>query len=416
MTHPNRDRPSAPVLVGTDGSEATDAAIRAAVELAARLDVPVLAVSVLEPTPVLVPDYGVVMAPVVEAHDLRREALQERVDRQLAELVGDRTRWSALVLEGDPAQALADAAAEHGVRAIVLGLGRHDLLERVFGSETTLRTLRRAHCPVVAVPRHFDALPTRIAIATDFSAGSVAAGRSALELLPGISIVYLVHVAPRLDMQPDAYAAWLGGYGERLTDAFDRVRRELGVPAGAVVETLTLTGHPAKALIDFAKAARLDAIITGSRGARLAERLLVGSTATALVRGAHCMVFAVPITPRHAHTREEASTLAIPEEAWAVRLQEFTERNSGRIAALEVDDPEIGAQAQQSGYPFLGAAFDRHDRRVELMLGDQRGVARHLTRSIGDVRSVDVLQDPEHRDLALRIAHGSGQTILTLVH
>ena len=79
---------------------------------------------------------------------------------------------------------------------------------------------------------------------------------------------------------------------------------------------------------------------------------------------------------------------------------------------LEVDDPEIGAQAQQRGYPFQGAAWDHHDRRVEIMLGHLSSTS-HLTRGIGDVRSVDIMQDAAGRDLALRVAHGEGQTILT---
>jgi hypothetical protein len=78
-----------------------------------------------------------------------------------------------------------------------------------------------------------------------------------------------------------------------------------------------------------------------------------------------------------------------------------------------VDDPEIGAQAQEHDYPLLGVAYDHHDRRVEIMLGKFRGVDRHLTRSIGDVHSIDRLRDEHGRDSILRIAHGNGQTMLT---
>jgi hypothetical protein len=86
----------------------------------------------------------------------------------------------------------------------------------------------------------------------------------------------------------------------------------------------------------------------------------------------------------------------------------------GRLAALEVDDPELGAQAQEHDYPFLGATWDHHDERVEIMLGDFQGTGRHLTRGIGGVTAIDVLRDEQGRDLILRVAHGTGQTILTL--
>ena len=89
---------------------------------------------------------------------------------------------------------------------------------------------------------------------------------------------------------------------------------------------------------------------------------------------------------------------------------------AGRLTSIEVDDPELGAQGQESGYPLLGVAFDHNDQRVEIMVGELQGPAHHLTRNIGDVRSVDILRDATGRDWILRVAHGSGQTILTLNH
>jgi hypothetical protein len=67
----------------------------------------------------------------------------------------------------------------------------------------------------------------------------------------------------------------------------------------------------------------------------------------------------------------------------------------------------------ESGYLLQGAAYDHHDRRMELMLGD--GATRHITRSIADVESVAVNTDRHGRDAALMIAHGSGQMILTFL-
>ncbi len=145
------------------------------------------------------------------------------------------------------------------------------------------------------------------------------------------------------------------------------------------------------------------------------DRILVGSTATGLIRGANCSVLAVPAlqsaTQRHmvGGTPDE-----IPESEWAAALDAFTRRNAGRLATLEVDDPAIGAQPQQRDIPFLGAAFDHHDRRIELMLGEMDDKSRHLTRGIEDVRHLDLLKDSTGRDWVLRVAHGSGQTILTL--
>jgi hypothetical protein len=104
---------------------------------------------------------------------------------------------------------------------------------------------------------------------------------------------------------------------------------------------------------------------------------------------------------------------SLPHADWALRLDAFSRRNAGRRGTLEVDDPEIGAQAQEFDYPLLGAAYDPHDQRVELMFGEERGGCRHLTRGIAGVTGIDVLRDDHGRDLAIRIAHGTGQTLLT---
>ena len=402
-----------PVLVATDGTDSAHSALTMAVRLADRSGAAVTVLAVLEPLPLVAADYGLVLPPP-ETDDARRESLRERVLAQVAEVVGRQPDWEVLVRDGDPASVIARVARERDARVAVLGLGHHDLLDRMFGGETALHALRLARTPVLAVAPGVTAQPTRLAIALDFSEASVTAARAALALFPSVSAVFLLHVAPRLELQPEAYAAWMTDYSGGLEAAFAKVRAQLELPAGATVETMTLTGRPTRALLDFARAAHVDLLVTGSRGAGLVDRILVGSTATGLIRGAHCSVLAVPasLAPR---TAVPGPASALAQADWAAALQGFSARNAGRLATLEVDDPEIGAQAQQHDYPFQGASYDHHDRRIEIMLGDQAVPTRHLTRGIADVRHVDLLPDAKGRDHVLRIAHGSGQTILTLV-
>ena len=47
------------------------------------------------------------------------------------------------------------------------------------------------------------------------------------------------------------------------------------------------------------------------------------------------------------------------------------------------------------------------------MFGEPGVLSRRLSRGIGGVSSIDVLKDDVGRDIALRIAHGVGQTLLT---
>jgi hypothetical protein len=103
----------------------------------------------------------------------------------------------------------------------------------------------------------------------------------------------------------------------------------------------------------------------------------------------------------------------LPRERWASLLQEFTARNGVRPTSVEVDDIELGAQAQERDYPLLGISYDPHDGCIQMMLGDLASYGRHLTRSIAEPDEIDVMTDEQGRDIALRIAHGAGQTLMT---
>jgi hypothetical protein len=99
--------------------------------------------------------------------------------------------------------------------------------------------------------------------------------------------------------------------------------------------------------------------------------------------------------------------------AWSRLLADFSRRNAGRRTILEVDDLEIGAQAQEYNYPLLGTSYSERDGRVDLVLGDRIPGGRHFSRSIGSVIAVDVLTDGAGHDTALRVQHGTSQTLLT---
>ena len=70
---------------------------------------------------------------------------------------------------------------------------------------------------------------------------------------------------------------------------------------------------------------------------------------------------------------------------WSVQLDGFSRRNRGRRVALEVDDPHIGTQLQATGYVLVGAAYDRNDRSIQLMLGDPGDEKVHLTHTVRNV-------------------------------
>jgi nucleotide-binding universal stress UspA family protein len=415
QTHDDESTTVGPILVATDGTESADSALRAAGALARHTEASVIVLAVLESLPLVAGDYGLLIPPI-DAGPARRQAFEKRVRDQIAQILPSTTEWKLDVREGDAAATIASAARELKARVIIIGIGHHELLDRLFGGETALHTLRMARTPVLAVPAEFTDLPKRVVVATDFSVASVTAARKAFRLLDTATMVYLVHVAPRLELAPEAFAAWMSVFGEGLGPAFERVKAEIGLPDSVTVETVSRTGKPSREILDFARSTEADLIVTGSRGTGIVDRILVGSTATGLLRGAQCAVLAVPAetAERRLTWPPSSDRVRLDQSRWASELDAFTKRNVGRLASLEVDDPEFGAQAQEHDYPFLGVTWDHHDERVEIMLGDFEGVGRHLTRGIAGVTAVDLLKDETGRDWILRVAHGTGQTILAL--
>lgn len=405
---------SGPIVVAIDGSTGSDAALQTAGRLAALLKSKVVVLSAVEPVVPVPGDFEIAR----RFHDIEQGLLAERMTKVLAQLerVGARNAgWTMKVEYGEPAHSIATAAQDLDATMVITGLGHRELLDRLFGGDTALRIVRASKSPVLAVTSRFEELPKRAVIATDFSVASLDGARAALRLFPSISVIYLVHVMARLEVPPDAFVTWAEQYSEPIARSFERFMSALDLPPSTTIETIVLEGKTSREVLRFAKESSAELIVTGSRGAGLVSRLLVGSTATGIIRGADCAVLAVPAAPGSDRMVgvDEFSERSGSAVGWAEELSAFTKRNEGRRTSLEVDDPDFGLLIQEHGFPLRGVAYDHHDQRVEIMLGDLEGT-RHLTRGIADVQSVDVLQDADGRDRVLRVAHGRGQTLLTL--
>lgn len=400
---------ASPIIIATDGRAQSDAALQLGRIFAGSPEA-IRLVTVLKGVP-FVPDAEVAVSPDIEA--ARRAAVRRNIADQLA-----RTWHSDADIElgeGDPAAVLARLAHETGATMIVAGLGRHRVADRIFGDETVLRLIRLSDVPVFAAATNGAGAPKRIVVGVDFSETGLRAARMALDLAAPQAKVYLAHVAPRDSSLPD----WNSGAGSYKLDAgaaLQKTREQLRIPADIEVQTVLLQGDAATELLAFAASVNADLIATGSHGRGFIARMLIGSVATRIVRCSTCSVLCVPYSAVMTHVRttiEPSTPVIIPRTEWAEQLDQLTQRNFGRLTVLEEDDPDFGAQTQESKYPFLGATFDSHDRRVELMFGENATGGRHLTRSITGVTEIDVLRNERGRDLAMRIAHDAGQTLLT---
>jgi len=407
-----RAKRTSPVLVATDGRSQSDGAIIAGFVLAGEPDA-LRVVTVAQPLPVVTPEVPLAISPDVVAS--RRANAREAALSQLDRMLGTAIPRAVEVAEGDPANVVTRLAKEYNANLIVCGLGRHRVVDRVFGEETALRLVRLSTVPVLAVSPGFTHAPARIVVAVDFSETSLRAARLALEIAGEAATIYLAHVGPR-DSAVSSLNGWGPSYHQDAGDALVKLHEQLRVPDGFTVQRVMLQGDPATELLAFAASVNADLIATGSHGHGFVARWLIGSVATRLVRCSTTSVLTVPrrAAMTNARTAVEAPvTRQIAREDWASTLKDFSSRNMVRHTSLEVDDPEYGAQAQEHDYPLLGVVYDKYDECIEIMLGDLASIGRHLTRTIADADSLDIMTDEHGRDIALRIAHGAGQTLLT---
>jgi nucleotide-binding universal stress UspA family protein len=126
----------------------------------------------------------------------------------------------------------------------------------------------------------------------------------------------LVHVAPRWDLEPSAFAEWRADYERGVAPAFEHVISELDAPPAVTLTNVIREGKTTKELLRAAETDEADVIVVGSKGLGFLDRILVGSTASAIIRGAHSAVFAFPIAALA--TRPVASGAAIPADACMV--------------------------------------------------------------------------------------------------
>ena len=406
----------APIVVATDGSESSEPALMMALHMTQHTGAAVHVVAIHVPMPLPVAEFGVLPA-LFEAEAGSREALCRQAESQVERIAGKQhPGWSITIRDGDPATELAQIANEFDARALIIGVKHRQLIDRMFGRETALRLLHLCRVPLLIVPAGFAHLPRRALIAIDFSAASFELGRTALRLLDTITDVTLLHVTPSPASSPYMYGTWREWFDEDTTRGFEWARSGLAFAPDVNVESATAEGNAPREIVNLARDKGVDLVVTGTRGAGLLDRLLIGSTARGVVHAAECAVLVIH-TPAHLNVPYpllEPERQSIPRELWVTALAEFSKRNVGRRTTLEVDDPQLGAQTQEQNYFLQGVAYDPNSRQVEIMVGDFEGTQRHLTRNIANVHSIYILPDAAGRDWILRVAHGGGQTLLTL--
>ena len=408
-----------PILVATDGTEASDPALRAAQLVAAQLGAPVRVLSIVAPQPYIVPSPTQMEIPPVPLAELVADRTSS-VRTEMQRVLGSDRTWPLDVRSGVVSLELADAVRESNAQLVVTGLRHHGPVDRLIRGETPLGVLNAAHVPTLAVPPGADRLPRNVLVAVSPGDASVDAACFARPLMASAEAVYLVHVQTQIDMAPPMTTPAMDqAYHEAVQRAFDRVVAALELAPSVHVERKVFLGNVAHELLDFAELAKVDLVVTGHRRRPLIERMLNGGTARRLFHGATTWLLMVPEDARLRERlvmnlpEEEANRWLLDRATWPTFLDDFTRRNAGRRAELEVHD-YLGVQTVVKGYPLLGLDYERDGARVDIMLGDTAGTERHLRHSIRYTTAIELHRAPDGRDGVLRVADRLGQTLLTL--
>jgi nucleotide-binding universal stress UspA family protein len=270
------------IVVGADGSPASDAAVVWAAREAAMRNIPLTLVHMFK---AFVPTFPQIPTPsgvAVWQEDDGHKVLEQAV--KIAEDAVPRDRRISIASEvkcSPPVPTLVDLSEE--AEMIVVGCTGHGAVARVLLGSVSSGVVRSAKCPVAVIRAEASYLPhadrAPVLVGIDCSPASELAlaiafdeaARRGVELtaLHAWSDVAVYHV-PWLDWRSEAeqsLAEYLAGWQERYPDV--KVNRVIALD------------HPGRALIGESESAQL--VVVGSHGRGSLSGLLLGSVSNAVV-------------------------------------------------------------------------------------------------------------------------------------
>lgn len=288
-----------PIVTGFDGSENSLDGLALAGKLADALglDVVVEAVLTFAPTEATWAEYG---------RMLREEEVRLEADARAA-LTGAASVEFIALPGPSPARELNDLATARDAAFVVVGSTHRGVIGRVLPGTVTDRLLTAAPCPVAVAPvgyRDSESPLGPVYVAFDGSPEAEVALELGTELaLAQGCPLRLVAVADPHDARivaPGAGAGWAGlpitegameAERERLSGEIESALASLPEPLDAEGEVV-VDPEPRAALVEATADAGV--LATGSRGYGPFGRVLLGGTASNLVRKAACPVVVTP--------------------------------------------------------------------------------------------------------------------------
>ena len=282
------------IIIALDPSKSPLDPLRLGGELARRLELPVVLITVFVHHPLL---SG---SETEGQREVRTAAHQDLLElgRTLDDVVVD----DAMVLaSSSPARALHERSTDPSTVLVVVGSTTRGAIRRVLPGNIAHELLSGAACPVAIAPHGYaeqDARPlATVGVAFDGSTEAQQALAGARELARGagatLHVITVVEplafgAVPVSTMEPSASA------GRRLDDELRAVHERAVAESRDIVETrgVIARGEPSEVLLQQSQ--QLDVLVAGSRGYGPLGAVLLGSTTRELMHGAGCPVLIVP--------------------------------------------------------------------------------------------------------------------------
>lgn len=273
------------IVVGVDLSECSAAALRLAVDLAARIGAELTVLHAVAPA--TGPRHPLSRAVELPTPRQRFSAIENDLVRFIRSIIGRAPMPSYRIVEGDPSEAILFAEAYERAELIILGTRGLGGSSRLTLGSVAERVLRRASVPVLTI------CPQR---APERESGSFA------HILCPVNETALAASAVRVAV---SFAERAGGKvtvlrvlengDDDVGAADEQLRRWLRDTdlAAADLDRVIMRGEGGKAILDYAAANAVDLIVLGARREQYSDWTVVGSTTEQVTRHATCAVLTV---------------------------------------------------------------------------------------------------------------------------
>ena len=266
------------IMVVTDGSDMNAGAVRESLRFAQRTGGRLSAMSVIMTNP--------------EHDSLARQLIEKETDNAIAHLETVRTSASNAGVECDISvrhgieidQEIVDEAEQNQIDVIVMGSrGLTGLMRLMMGSNTA-KVIGHAQCSVLIVPKDAQIEGKKIMVAIDGSRYSDVAAGAAISVAKHLHAPILVVAVVYSDHKESRYM--------EAVEAIKRVEAFMS-KEGITVEGQVLSGRPAEAILEVAKAKGVDLIVVGSHGRTGLDKMLMGSVSERVIGYADCAILVV---------------------------------------------------------------------------------------------------------------------------